>query len=264
MNFQGGNSVDGMLRGKTSIITGSNRGIGRAILGKFAEQGSDIFACARTENPEFEEDIKDLSDKYGVEIFPIYFDFEDKESMLNAVKKIRSYNKDIDVLINNAGILSEYQLFTMISVDKVRKLFDVDYFAQMEFTQYIARLMQRKKTGSITFISSIASLDAFFSSYDYAACKAAINISVTQMARELGAQGIRVNAIAPGVIETDMIKDVDQTSKESLLPAIYLNRYGTKDDVANAVLFISSELAAYITGQIIRVDGGIAPPRARW
>lgn len=256
--------MEGILKNRTAIITGSNRGIGRAIMEKFAANGADIFACARMKNEAFEKDIKGLEARYDVEIHPIYFDFEDKESMINAVKKIRSYKKKIDVLINNAGILSDYQLFTMISIDKVKKIFDVDFFAQMEFTQYIARLMQRNNSGSITFISSIASIDAFFSSYDYAACKAAVNVSVIQMARELGAQGIRVNAVAPGVIETDMIKDVDQSSKESLLPAIYLNRYGTKDDVANVVLFLSSDLSSYITGQIIRVDGGIAPPRARW
>jgi len=256
--------MEAMLNKKTAIITGSNRGIGHAILEKFAANGANVFACARTESESFEKDIKELEAKYDVVIRPIYFDFENRESIINAVKQIRSYREKIDALINNAGILSDYQLFTMISIDQVKKIFDIDFFAQMEFTQYIARLMQRNSSGSITFISSIASLDAFFSSYDYAACKAAVNVSVVQLARELGAQGIRVNAVAPGVIETDMIKDVDQSSKESLLPSIYLNRYGTKDDVANAVLFLSSDLSSYITGQIIRVDGGIAPPRARW
>lgn len=256
--------MDGLLKGKTAIITGSNRGIGKAIVEKFSENGADIFACARKKSEEFEKEINILAEKYNVEIIPVYFDFENKEEIISAVKEIRDTKKKIDILVNNAGVLSDYQRFTMISIEKVKHLFEVDYFAQMEFTQLIVRLMQRNRSGNIIFISSIASLDAFFSSYDYAACKSAINISVLQLARELGEIGIRVNGIAPGVIETDMIKDVDVESKQSLLPAIFLKRYGTKEDVANVVLFAASDLSAYITGQIIRVDGGITPPKATW
>ena len=254
-----------LVKGKTAIVTGSNRGIGKSIVEKLAQNGAKtIFACARKQNNEFEKDMASLSKTSSTNIVPVYFDLEDKEAMKEAVKKIRSISKNIDILVNNAGILSEYNLFYMISAEKVKKTFEVDYFAQIEFTQYIARIMQKNKSGSIIFISSIASIDAFFSSFDYAACKAAINVSALQMAKELGGQGIRVNVIAPGVIETDMIKDVDKKSKEDLLPSIYLNRYGTKEDVANTVLFMASDLSSYITGQVLRVDGGITPPRARW
>ena len=254
-----------LVKGKTAIVTGSNRGIGKSIVEKLAQNGAEtIFACARKQNNEFEKDMASLSKTSSTNIVPVYFDLEDKEAMKEAVKKIRSISKNIDILVNNAGILSEYNLFYMISAEKAKKTFEVDYFAQIEFTQYIARIMQKNKSGSIIFISSIASIDAFFSSFDYAACKAAINVSALQMAKELGGQGIRVNVIAPGVIETDMIKDVDKKSKEDLLPSIYLNRYGTKEDVANTVLFMASDLSSYITGQVLRVDGGITPPRARW
>lgn len=252
-----------LLEGKTAIVTGSNRGIGREILEKFAENGANVFACARKQTEQFEQDIDELRKKYGVEIFPVYFDFEDQQMIKQAVKEIRSTGKKIDVLVNNAGVLSDYQLFGLIPIDHAKKLFEINYFAQMEFTQYILRMMN-KSGGSIVFISSIAALDAFFSSYDYAACKAAMNISMEQIAREMGCRGIRANAVAPGVIETDMIKNVDEGAKKSLLPSIYLNRFGTKEDVANAVLFLASEMSSYITGQVLRVDGGIAPPRARW
>ena len=256
--------MDGLLQNKTAVVTGANRGIGRAIVETFAAHGASIFACARKKTDSFVRDMQQIETQYGVKIFPIFFDFEIREEMVTAVKEIRSYKIPLDILVNNAGILSDCQRFLMIPMDKVKKLFDVDYFAQMEFTQLIARLMQRNKKGSIIYISSIASLDAFFSSYDYAACKAAINISMCQQARELGEQGIRVNAVAPGVIETEMIQNVDQASKQDLLPAIQLCRYGNKQDVANAVLFMASDLAGYITGQILRVDGGITPPRATW
>ena len=107
-------------------------------------------------------------------------------------------------------------------------------------------------------------MDGFFSSYDYVACKAAINGAVKQLARELGDVGIRVNAIAPGLVETDMIKDNDAENLESLKPAIMLHRFGRKSEIANAVMFIASDYASYITGQVLRVDGGTNPPKSNW
>lgn len=253
-----------MLSGQNVIITGSNRGIGRAIVEKFAQNGANIFACARRRNEQFEEDMLGLAQKYNVEIVPIYFDLSNREEMIEATKQIRATKKRIDILVNNAGILSDYQRFSMIPIDNVKKILDINFFAQIEFTQLIVRIMQRSRSGSVVFISSIASLDGFFSSFDYAASKAAINISVLQLARELGEYNIRVNAVAPGVIETDMIDDVDEKSKQSLLPAIFLRRFGTVDDVANVILFVSSNMAQYVTGQVIRVDGGITPPKSTW
>lgn len=253
-----------ILKGKNAIVTGANRGIGRAIVETFVQNGANVFACARSKNESFELDMKELESQYLCKIFPIYFDLLSHEQMVEAVKEIRSHKMKIDILINNAGVLSEYQRFLMTPLETTKKVFDIDFFAQMDFTQMIVRLMQRNRCGSIVYISSIASLDAFFSSYDYAACKAAVNIAMKQQAREFGELGIRVNAIAPGVIETDMIKNVDSESKDSLLPAIYLNRFGNKWDVASAVMFMASDLSSYVTGQILRVDGGITPPRATW
>lgn len=253
-----------LLSGKTAVVTGSNRGIGRTIVETLAAHGAAVFACARKPDEAFEADMAELARSRGVAIRPVYFDFADKDGMTRAVREIRSEKRPIDILVNNAGVLSPYRRFLMTPTDDVRKLFEVDFFAQMDFTQLMARLMQRNQAGSIVYISSIASLDTFFSSYDYAACKAAVNAALRQQARELGESGIRVNGVAPGVIETDMIKDVDAESKQSLLPAIQLGRFGTRQDVANVVLFLASELSSYMTGQILRVDGGISPPRAYW
>ena len=107
-------------------------------------------------------------------------------------------------------------------------------------------------------------MDAFFSSYDYVACKAAINAAMKQQARELGESGIRVNAVAPGIVQTDMIKDSNKENLDSILPAIMLKRFGEKEEIANAVIFLASDLSSYITGQVLRVDGGTNPPRANW
>ena len=161
-----------LLTGKTAIITGANRGIGRSIVEVMAQNGANIFACARKENDEFEKDMCSLAERNGIEVLPVYFELSDSQQMKDAVVQIRNRKLPIDILVNNAGILSEYKRFDMISTDEAKRLFDIDFFAQMELTQYISRLMQRNKRGSIIDISSIAGIDGFFSSYDYVACKA--------------------------------------------------------------------------------------------
>lgn len=256
--------MERLLENKNVVITGANRGIGRTITELFSKQGATIFACSRKKSEEFEKDMRNLEIEYKCTIYPLYFDLQNSEDMQNAVMEIRRKKISVDVLVNNAAILSEYQLFTMMPIEKVKKLFEIDFFAQMELTQLIARMMQRNKRGSIIYLSSIASLDAFFASYDYVACKAAVNAAMKQQARELGKFGIRVNAIAPGVIETDMIKDTDKDSKDSILPAIMLQRFGQKEEVANVAVFLASEMSSYITGQVLRVDGGTNPPKASW
>ena len=256
--------MSNILQGKNIIVTGSNRGIGRKIVEVLAFSGASVFACARVRSDEFETDMEELAERANTQIRTFYFDLCNMEQVKDAVKSIRATRERIDGLVNNAGILSEYQRFTMMPIDHVRKVFEIDFFAQMELTQLIARLMQRNQGGSIVYISSIASQDGFFSSYDYAACKAAINIAMLQQARELGESGIRVNALAPGLVMTDMIKDNNKENLESILPAIMLKRFGTTTEIANAVMFLLSDLASYITGQVLRVDGGTNPPKANW
>lgn len=253
-----------LLEGKTAVITGTNRGIGKAILEHYARQGCHVIACARKYDEAFESELRRLSEENQVDIIPVYFDLSQSEQIKEGVKQIKATGKTIDILVNNAGILSDYQRFNMIAMAKVKEVFDVDYFAQIELTQYISRFMMKNRNGSIIFISSIAATEAFFSSFDYVASKAAIEATMRQLSRELGQSNIRVNALAPGLIMTDMIKDNNQERLNEIVPAINLGRFGTASEVADVAVFLGSDMSSYMTGQVIKVDGGTKPPRANW
>ena len=245
-----------LLKGKTAVVTGCNRGIGKAILEKFAEHGADIFACARKESDEFVANINTLSEKYSVEIIPLYFDMTDDEAMKAAVMSIRKSRRPIDILVNNAGIISESLLFQMTPIDNMRKVFEVNFFAQMRLTQYILRLMQKNVKGSIVFISSVAAMDGAPGQSGYAGSKAAIIGAVKALSYECGAFNVRVNAVAPGPTRTDMGDQIDGEFAQEAVEHSALGRWGEPDEIADAVLFLASDLSGYVTGQVMRVDGG--------
>lgn len=255
-----------MLSGKCSVITGSNRGIGAQILEVFARnsKGGKIYACARKPRKEFEECLSHLSREYQVEITPLYFDLTDSASIKDAVKRLKKDKASVDVLVNNAGINTPYKRFQMISMDAYREAMNANAWGHLELTQYISRIMMSAHSGSIINISSIAGTDGFFASCDYVASKAAIMGITVQEARELGTFGIRVNHVAPGVTKTEMIEGHNDEMLEDIKPAIMLGRFGEPDEIANAVLFLASDLSSYITGQEIRVDGGASAPKATW
>ncbi len=256
--------MSGLLEGKTAVITGANRGIGRAILERFCEQGAAVFACARKQTEELEALTCQLSQKYGQAVRPIYFDLEKEEQIKAGVAEIWQAKKEIDILVNNAGILSVNKTFAMTPMEDLKHIFEVNFFAQMYLTQLLVRRMQRSGKGSIIYISSVSGIDGFFSGYDYGASKAALNFAVVQQSKELGRSNIRVNAIAPGIVLTDMVGGENAEKLNSLLPSVNLERFAKPEEIAGAVVFLASELSSYVTGQVIRVDGGLTPPKARW
>lgn len=245
------------LKGKTAFITGCNRGIGRASVEVFAREGAEIWAHARTETPAFNEDMKNLSQKYHVQIKPLYFDIMDSNGIKAAVESIVATKTPIDILVNNAAIVGANALFHMTTIDRMKKVFDVNFFAMTEIVQYISRLMIRKRRGSIVNISSIAGLDGNPAQYEYAASKAAVIGATKKLAIDLGDYGIRVNSVAPGLTETTMKDNMSNQLLEETKSKIILNRLAKPEEIANVVAFLSSDLASYITGQIIRVDGGL-------
>jgi 3-oxoacyl-[acyl-carrier protein] reductase len=246
-----------LLKGKTAVLTGSNRGIGRAILDVFAKNGANIWACVRKPDDRFTDYIETLTKETGVTISPVYFDLADVEQVKAGAKTIMSAKQPVDVLVNNAGTVYT-ALFQMTPVDKMKEVFQINFFSQMLLTQYITRIMIRQKSGTIINISSSAAIDGNEGRMAYAASKAAVIASTKVMAKELAAYNIRVNAIAPGLTETDMMRgSTPEDALASTLERTCMKRVGRPEEIANAVLFLSSDLSSYMTGQVLRVDGGM-------
>lgn len=245
-----------LLEGKTAIVTGSNRGIGKAILTLFAQHGAAVFACARRETPEFNELLEQLRCSTGVPLTPLYFDLRDASGLKDALRTITSSRQRVDVLVNNAGIASG-ALFQMTPVESLRELFEVNFFSPMQFTQGVARYMARFKAGSIINVASTAALLADRGTTGYGASKAALIFATRTLATELGPSNIRVNALAPSVTQTDMYEQMDPKARDSLIASTALGRAAEPDEVAKAALFLASDLSTYVTGQVLRVDGGL-------
>jgi|TARA_B100001964_G_scaffold242099_1_gene316031 3-oxoacyl-[acyl-carrier protein] reductase len=246
-----------MLKGKNAVITGCNRGIGKSILEVFAQNGAHIWACLRKKDTEFLNFIESLSDKNNVLIQPIYFDLSNYDELKNAALEINNDSKPVDILVNNAGII-HVSLFQMTPINKIKENFDVNFFSQMFFTQYLVKGMIKNKKGSIVNISSSSAIEANIGRIAYAASKSSLITASKVIANELGKFNIRVNAIAPGLTDTDMMKN--STSIPVLnetIKRIPLGRIAKPLEIANVVLFLSSDLSSYITGQVLRVDGGM-------
>ena len=245
-----------LLKKKTAIITGCNRGIGKATLVTFAENGADIFACAREKSVVFTDLITKLTVKTGVSITPIYFDLSDSEQVKTGIKTIISSKKQIDILVNNAGVAMG-SFFQMTSLQDLKQLFEINFFSQILFTQGISRYMSRFKTGTIINIASTAGLIGDAGTTSYGSSKAALMFATKTMATELGILNIRVNAIAPSITKTDMFDQMDEKARNKLIESSALKRPAQAVEVANVALFLASDLSSFITGQLLRVDGGL-------
>lgn len=244
-----------MLTGKTAIITGSNRGIGLATVESFAEQGAMIWACARTRSDVFEDKIKEISEKNTARITPIYFDVTDKTAVKNAIKMIGRNSSSIDILVNNAGVSIE-RFFSMTSLDMMYETMEVNFLSQVHIAQLVSRYMMKAKSGSIINVASVAGMESEQGGIAYGSSKAAVIFSTKTMALELGPYGIRVNSVSPGFIETDMWKGRSDDLRDEILAQTPLQRQGLPREVANAILFLASDMSSYITRQNIVVDGG--------
>lgn len=244
-----------MLRQKVAIITGANRGIGFATVEVFAKNGAIIWACARTQSQEFECKLQEIARRCHTTITPLYFDVTDQNEVKKALRRVGEESKRIDILVNNAGVSVE-RLFSMTSLQVLRETLEVNFLSQVNLAQLVSRYMIKNKTGSIINIASVAGIEPEEGGVAYGSSKAAVLFSTRTMALELGKYGIRVNAVSPGFINTDMWKKRNEDIKEKILKETPLHRQGTSEEVAQTILFLASDMSSYITGQNIIIDGG--------
>ena len=248
--------MNNLLHNKVAIITGANRGIGKSIVETFAENGATIIACVRTLNSDTESWMKSVEERFNVPVTPVLVDLSDDESVKDLVKKIILISKKVDILVNNAGIASG-ALFQMTTISELRKVFEINFFSQIVISQGISRIMSRNKSGSIINLASTSAFIADPGTLAYGSSKSAFARATKSMATELGPMGIRVNALAPSVTKTDMFDQMSADARDSLIESSALKRCAEPQDIANVALFLASDLSLYVTGQVIRVDGGI-------
>jgi 3-oxoacyl-[acyl-carrier protein] reductase len=244
-----------LLSGKNAIVTGANRGIGRAIVEGFAQNGACIWAHARKETAEFLADMAAIAERHGSVIRPVFFDVTDRSAMKAGVRQIASSARPIDVLVNNAGV-AHGGLFQMTSIDTIRQIFEVNFFSVLEFSQPIVRLMQKNKNGSIINIASRSGLDLKSGNIAYGVSKAALLAATKTLAAELGASGIRVNAIAAGLTDTDMAKQMEDKARRNMVENTSLKRLARPKEIADVAVFLASDMASFVTGHVLCADGG--------
>lgn len=245
-----------LLQGKNAIVTGARSGIGLATVHLFAKNGCNCWAVVHRDDEEFLANIAQWEQQYGVWIKPIHIDLSESESIKAGMKQIMQEKLPIDVLVNAAGIVSPSRLFTMTKLYDMRKVMDINFFSVMEMCQLVCRTMLRQHKGSIINIASISAWGEDTSQIEYAASKAAIVIATKKIARELGASGIRVNAVAPGLTETKMLSEMTEEALELIKKGTGMHRLGTPEEIADVCVFLASDRAQFLTGETIKVDGG--------
>jgi len=240
------------LNGKKVLITGAGRGIGRAIVDRFLAAGAEIWGLG-TKSPE---NLNELIEKSAGKLHWICADLGKTSEVDGVIENAIKESGGFNVLVNNAGITKDNLSFRM-SIEEWQKVIDVNLSAAFFTARAVARDMIKKRAGSIINMSSIVGIHGNGGQANYAASKAGL-IGVTKsLASEVASRGVRVNAIAPGYIETDMTSVLPDEIKQKMLDVIPLKRAGKPEDIAEAALFFASDSSTYITGQVLPVDGGM-------
>lgn len=244
-----------MLENKVALVTGASRGIGRATAIKLASYGATVIVNYQGSKEKAEEVVSTIlanggqAESYGCDVS----DFESCGNMIGEI--IKKYGH-LDILVNNAGITRDGLIMKM-SEEDFEKVLDVNLKGAFHTIRHASRYFLKQRSGSIINISSVSGVSGNAGQANYSAAKAGLIGLTKSVAKELGSRGIRVNAVAPGFIETDMTDAMPDSAKEAIKGQITMGRIGTPDDIANVVAFLASEAAAYVTGQTIAVDGGM-------
>ena len=244
-----------LLEGKTALITGASRGIGKAIALRFAREGSDIAITNIVDDEEFKTTIKEIT-ALGVKAKGYVSNaasYEDSQHVINDV--VKDFTR-IDILINNAGITRDALLMRMTE-DQWDSVIAVNLKSVFNLTKSVLMTMIKQKNGSIVNISSVVGVSGNAGQSNYSASKAGIIGFTKSIAKEVGSRNIRCNAIAPGFILTEMTEKLPEDVKREWAEKIPLKRGGTPEDVANTALYLASDLSSYVTGQTIHVCGGM-------
>lgn len=245
-----------LLKNKTALITGANRGIGFSIVECFAQQGCNIIAHSRKENDDFKIKTIEISTKYNVTIDHIYFDLQNSAEIRTALTSIIQTKIPIDILVNSAGIIHG-GLFQMTPISSIRDVFNINFFGMLEITQLICKYMIRNKKGSIINIASVAGIDLSTGNCAYGTSKAAVIAFSKTLSSEMSKHGIRVNVVAPGLTDTEMAHSNEAKKEREMLPGKEpFKRMARPKEIADLVCFLASDNSSFINGEIIRIDGG--------
>lgn len=235
-----------MLKDKVAIVTGCGGGIGSAIMNLFASNGAIVYAIDKVEGS--------ISPILPQMVIPCYMDITDSQQVRDVVTKAWKEQGHIDILVNNAGIMID-AMAPMITQEQIDLTFGVNVFSTIHFIKYVSKIMRRQHSGSIINAASIMGISGNEAQIVYSASKGAVIALTKSAAKELARDNIRVNAIAPGTIATNLLKNVPIEKMEHIKSRIYMGELGTPESVANAYLFLASDMSNYISGQILGVDG---------
>ena len=244
-----------LLTGKTAIVTGGSRGIGRAVSLLLAREGANV-AIVYAGNTAAAEETKQQAEALGAAAAVFQCDVANEQAVADMVKAVKTQFGSVDILVNNAGITRDGLLMRMKEADW-QAVLDTNLTGVYHCTKAVSKLMMKQRQGAVINLSSVVGETGNAGQANYAAAKAGIIGFTKAVAKELASRNIRVNAVAPGYVETDMTAGLPDSAKEDMLRSIPLGRPATADDVAQAVLFLASDQAKYITGQVLNVDGGM-------
>ncbi|AAK81497.1 3-oxoacyl-[acyl-carrier protein] reductase [Clostridium acetobutylicum] len=247
--------MEKLLSGKVAVVTGAGRGLGRAIALKLAAEGANLVVNYRSSEAETQKLIKEI-EELGSKAVAVKADISKYDEAETIIKKALDEYGTVDILVNNAGITKDNLLLRMKEED-FDSVINVNLKGAFNCIKHTSRVMLKKKSGKIINISSVIGLIGNAGQVNYAAAKAGIIGMTKSVAKELASRGITVNAVAPGIIKSDMTDALTDKQRESIVAAVPLNKVGEAEDVANLVLFLASDLSSYITGQVINVDGGM-------
>ena len=244
-----------LLEGKVALVTGATRGIGRAIALKFAENGANVAFTYLSSSAAAESLVAEI-EALGVRGVAYASNAADFDGAHKVVESVLAEFGQIDILVNNAGQTKD-GLMVRMSEEQWDSIINTNLKSAFNFTQAVSMPMARRRAGSIINISSVVGTNGNAGQCNYAASKAGLIGLTMSLAKEMGARGIRCNAIAPGFIATDMTDKLNDSVKEAIVSSVSLGRMGNADEIANVALFLASDMSSYITGEVIKVTGGM-------